>query len=42
MVACAVDELQAGVGQGAGEPAGGIDGNQSVLGVGEQKHRSMD
>jgi hypothetical protein len=24
----ALDELQAGIGQGAGDPAGGIDGNQ--------------
>jgi hypothetical protein len=41
MVACAADELQTGVGQGAREPAGGIDGNQGVLGVSEQEHRRL-
>ena len=42
MVTYAVDELQAGIGQGTGEPAGGIDGNQGVPGVGEQEHRRPD
>jgi hypothetical protein len=42
MVACAVDELQTGVGQSAREPAGGIDGNQGVQWVSEQEHRRMD
>jgi hypothetical protein len=38
----ALDELQAGIGQGAGDPAGGIDGNQGVPGVGEQEDRHLD
>ena len=38
----AVDELQAGIGQGAREPAGGIDGYQGVPGVGEQQDRRLD
>ena len=42
MVTYAVDELQPRVGQGAGEPTGGIDGNQGVPGVGEQEHRRLD
>jgi hypothetical protein len=41
MVTHAVDELQTGVGQGAREPAGGIDGHQGVLGVSEQEHRRL-
>jgi hypothetical protein len=38
----ALDELQAGIGQGAGEPAGGVDGNQGVPGVGEQEDRRLE
>ena len=41
MVTHAVDELQTGVGQGAREPAGGIDGHQGVLGVSKQEHRRL-
>jgi hypothetical protein len=38
----AFDELQASIGQGAGEPTGGIDGNQGVPGIGEQENRRLD
>jgi hypothetical protein len=38
----ALDELQAGIGQVTGEPAGGLDGNQGVPGVGEQQDRRLD
>ena len=38
----AVDELQAGIWQGAGEPTGGIEGYQGVPGVGEQQDGRLD
>jgi hypothetical protein len=38
----ALDELQAGIGQVTGEPAGGLDGNQGVPGVGEQENWCLD
>jgi len=38
----ALDELQASVRQGPGEPAPGIEGNQGVLRVGEQEYRRLD
>jgi hypothetical protein len=41
-MADAFDELEAGVWQGLRKPAGGADGNQSVLRVGEQEHGCLD
>ena len=38
----AVDELQPGIGQVAGEPADGIEGYQGVPGVSEQQDRRLD
>jgi hypothetical protein len=38
----AVHELQASIRQGAGQPAGGFEGNHGVLGVGEHENRRPD
>src|SRR4029077_1319119 len=42
VVTCALDELQAGVRQCPGEPAGGVERNQGVAGVGEDEDRRLD
>jgi len=38
----ALDELQASVRQGAGQPAGGVEGNHLVIGIGEHENRRPD
>jgi hypothetical protein len=42
VMTCAFDQLQTSVWQGASEPAGGLDGNEGVLRVGEQEHWRPD
>ena len=38
----ALDELQASIRQGAGQSAGGFEGNHGVLGVGKHENRRPD
>ena len=38
----ALDELQASVRQGPGQPAGGVEGNHLVLGIGEHENRRLN
>jgi len=42
VMARALDELEASIGQGRREPPGGRHRNHGVLGIGEQEHRGTD